>query len=86
MSYYESVTYVYPSGEHDQREVWMIPPAIGHGYVDPKGDRYRIVDVWAVDDKHGAFEYGVYAFLELATSEDDRLGNLHPEYYRPEEV
>lgn len=85
-NYSNAVTYVYPDGEENQRDVAMYPPAIGQGYIDEKGDRYRVVDLWVVDEKHGAMgAYGVYAYLEVAEGDDDRPGRLHPAYYRAED-
>ena len=85
--YSKAVTYVHPDGSEIQRDVAILyPPAIGQGYIDERGRRYRIVDVWANDEKHGRGlgEYGVYAFLEGAEGDDDRPGRLYPAYYRPE--
>ena len=68
------------------RELWSdehewIPPVIGNGIVDQGGRRWRIVDVWVVHQEHGWFQNGVYAFLELADGDTDRLANIAPQYY-----
>ena len=67
-----------------QDEYAEVLPDVGHGVIDSKGRRWRVVDVWHSGDKHGAVDYGVHAYLEpvMAGSEDDRPGNLHPSYYR----
>lgn len=78
------VTYLTEDGtvEWDEELDWM-PPAIGNGVVDEHGKRWRIVDVWVVHEKHGRFEYGVYAFVEPATGDSDRLRRIAPGYYQP---
>lgn len=62
----------------------FIEPAVGHGVVDEKGARWRIVDIWVVHEKHsgGLNPYGVYAFVEQAHGDDDRPGQMYPEYYQ----
>lgn len=65
-----------------QEEYEWTPPVIGHGIVGRDGRRWRIVDVWTVHEKHGHFEYGVYAFLEPA-GDSDRMSRINPEYYGP---
>lgn len=64
-------------------ETSCVPPAIGHGVISEGGERYRIVDVWVNHEKHGGGvgEYGVYVYVEPATRESDRPGQLHS-YYR----
>lgn len=72
----------------DTGRVWQehlrLPPTIGHGYIDERGDRFRIVDVWINQEKHGGGvgEYGEYVYLEHAEGEADRPGELHPGWYR----
>ena len=77
------VTYHSPDGEW-QDEYATQPPMIGYGIELPTDSRrFRIVDVWIIHEKHGILGYGVHAFLEPVTYEDDTPANLHPEYYRP---
>lgn len=75
------VNYIAPDDEW-QDEFASTPPIIGHGIELPRGGRYRIVDVWTIHEKHGQMGYGVHAFLEPVTDDDDRPANTYPEYYR----
>ena len=85
MSYRIPVTYIPSDGqEWDTEDAW-IPPQIGQGVIGDAGQRYRVVDVWVNFEKHGGGvgEYGLYAYIEPATGDDDRPGRLHPRYYQP---
>lgn len=76
------ISYVQTDGTHLwQHEHAWTPAAIGHGIESPDGVRYRIVDVWVIHPKRGMLEYGVHAFVEPVTPENDRLGQLWPDYY-----
>jgi hypothetical protein len=66
---------------HQDEHGW-IPPQIEQGFVTADGDRYRVVDVWVVGEKHGPTNYGVHAFLEPAVSKTDGLGAIFPDYYK----
>lgn len=58
-------------------------PLIGHGIIDRRGQRWRVVDVWHSHDKHGWVDRGIHVYLEPVApgSDDDLPGNLHPEYF-----
>lgn len=76
------VSYLDTTGKElwNTEDAW-IPPVVGQGVVNEAGSRFRVVDVWVKYDKHSAMgEYGVYAFLAPAASEDDRLQKLYPYY------
>lgn len=86
MGFSETLTilnYHFPDGTEDQSESPYGIPAIGTGYVTERGERFRVVDVWIVDEKYsgGLNPYGVHVFLERASGEDDRPGRMYPEYY-----
>ncbi|WP_375003282.1 hypothetical protein [Aeromicrobium sp. CTD01-1L150] len=74
------VNYIAPA-EDWQDEHAYIPPVVGNGIELPSGQRYRIVDVWTIHEKHGVMGYGVHAFLEPVKREDDRPANTYPAYY-----
>lgn len=77
------VNFHLPDGKEYQSERSDGVPAIGMGYISEGGDRFRVVDVWIVDEKYsgGLNPYGVHVFLERASGEDDRPGRMYPEYY-----
>lgn len=75
------ITYHFPDGDERQSEWEWTPAVIGNGYVDERGHRYRIVDVWIVHEKHGGVQYGVHAILKPAGDDDQHLRDLAPDYY-----
>lgn len=64
-----------------QDEYAWIPPQVDQGIVGNDGRRWRVRDVWVVYEKHGRFEYGVYAFITPAIGDEDRMSRLAPDYY-----
>jgi hypothetical protein len=78
------VNYHFPDDTEDQLESPYGIPAIGTGYVTERGERFRVVDVWNVDEKNsgGLNPYGIHVFLEVANGADDRPGSMFPEWYR----
>lgn len=78
------VSYEAPDAEDSwQEEYAFIWPQIGQGVVDRRGRRWRVRDVWVVYEKHGAVEYGVYAFITPAVGAEDRMLQIDPQYYGP---
>jgi len=81
-----SVTYETPniadSWDADYQEV---VPRIGEGLIASNGQRWRVVDVWYSNDKHGIVDRGIHVYLERVEpfSESDRPGRMFPDYFRP---
>jgi hypothetical protein len=75
------INYVTQDGQQEQHEYQYLQPVIGNGVQLESGKRYRIVDVWTVNAKRGHFEYGIHAFLEPVTADDDTFTKFNPEYY-----
>jgi hypothetical protein len=78
-------TTFYLDGEMTEyQEETMMPLNIGDGFLWSDGTRYRVVDRWLSFDHHGHFNESLHVFLESVEpfSEDDRLGNAAPEYFR----
>ena len=69
-----------------QAEHYDAPPLrIGEGFIDAQTEnrRFRVVDIWYSNDKHGHFGWGRHVFLEdVSRTDSDRLANEAPEYFR----
>jgi hypothetical protein len=77
------VTYQTESGDVEwQEEYDWIPPMVGNGVIGEDDRRWRIVDVWIVQAKHGLLEYGVHAIIAPATGDGDLPNRIYPGYYR----
>ena len=58
------------------------PIAIGEGIIAQGGRRYRVVDVWYSDDKHGFYDVGKHVFMrDVTDTADDLPGTLAPDYF-----
>lgn len=71
-----------------QDEYYHVPLARGDGLLEAGHGyrRFRVVDVWYSNDKHGHFDIGRHVFLEDVTgTDDDRLGQIAPDYFRSDD-
>lgn len=75
-------TFYVGGSELPYQEESMLPVAIGDGLLHD-GTRYRVIDRWISYDHHGRFGEGLHVFLEPVEKfgDDDRLGNLAPDYF-----
>jgi hypothetical protein len=67
-----------------QDDYYHVPLERGDGILVSKqgGRRFRVVDIWYSDDRHGHFDLGRHIFLKDVTdTDDDRLGTISPEYF-----
>lgn len=67
-----------------QDDYYHVPVQIGEGLFIRalEGKRFRVVDIWYSDDKHGAFDIGRHVFVEEVTgTPGDVLRNTVPDYF-----
>lgn len=59
-------------------------PTIGAGIVWDDGNRYRVVDTWLVQEKHGVMTIGtLHVRLHPVAADQDWPAQLHPDYFTP---
>lgn len=72
-------------GDHiGQDDYYHVPVQIGEGLFIRalEGKRFRVVDIWYSDDKHGMFDVGRHVFVEDVTgTPGDVLQNTAPDYF-----
>ena len=67
-----------------QDDYYHVPVQIGEGLlISALGRRrFRVIDIWYSDDKHGVFDIGRHIFLrEVTDTSDDVLRNAAPDYF-----
>lgn len=83
--------YTFPTHFYDENgkefhdETGLVFLSKGDGVLWGDGTRYRVADTWLSFDKHGRFDTGLHVFLDRIEEggEDDTLGRLAPDYFRP---
>jgi hypothetical protein len=64
----------------EDRGVYVLP--IGSGVLGPRGDFYRVRDVWFSFDHHGYFGEGYHVFLEQVELDRDKLSPDARRYFQ----
>ncbi|WP_157370954.1 hypothetical protein [Arthrobacter sp. Leaf141] len=75
------VRYIGDDGEEWDAEYSEFAPVTGR-FVFHGTQGYRVAEVWDIQAKHGAVEYGLTAFVDAVDVMEHRLGQHAPSYYR----